>query len=441
MEELRSLPCSLEAEKSVLGAILLKPLSLLDVKPLLEPEDFYSLANKLIYKGFLALDSEKTPIDSLTLRNELEKRSELSQVGGEYYISTLMIDVSSPENARAYANIVKNKSKLRSIIIKQVQLVDRCYLAETDWKEALSDTTSELDKIRDQTDNNIITSDVNYVENRFRVLKERAESKHVGTGYLNLDQFLYEGLAKRRIVLLASRPSIGKTAFKINIIRNLCEQGFGIASFSPETDFLGESDRLDSIITGIPGEDLIRAKPGASFTDTLVLSAEKISNWNYHFINKTRLGLGDVRLIVKDLKRRYRIDVVFIDLFSNLYDILNFSGTSKVDNIDAKLQETRDLAEELDVCMFLLHHVARDIDKRKDKRPQLSDLRGSGGYEQICDTVMFLYRDKFYRKELLDDIADIIVAKQRYGPVNETAYLKVDMQTGKFSNIQDNRII
>ncbi|KUJ96513.1 MAG: Replicative DNA helicase [Desulfonauticus sp. 38_4375] len=423
-------PHSLEAEKAVLGGVFLSASLFFSIVDLLVPEDFYYPQHKLIFSTFLELHRQNKPIDLLTVTSELEKQNKLEEVGGPLYLASLPEAVATSANALYYAEIVKEKSTRRRLIETGTELITDGFEESRDIKEIVDDSERKIFSLAESSIKPVFVSSKELSSKVFEELQQRIERKEivtgVPTGYYKLDE-LTAGFQPTDLIIIAGRPSMGKTAFALNVaMRAAVQTETPVAIFSLEMSkeqlmmrmlcSWGKVD-LKNLRTGfVSDEDFIKLTDAAS-----ALSQAPI------FIDDTpALSTIEIRARSRRLKAEQGLGLVIVDYLQ----LMKASRTidSREQEISEISRSLKALAKELEVPVVALSQLNRKVEERTDKRPKLSDLRESGAIEQDADLIIFLYRDEVYNKKEDNPkkgIAEIIIGKQRNGPIGvvELAYL------------------
>lgn len=414
-------PQSIEAEESILSAILLDNSTLLDVLEILLPEDFYRTAHQKIFSGIGQLFSKAEPVDLVTLTNWLRDKNLLEEVGGAAYLARLVDTVPSAINVAHYARIVRDKASLRRLITKANDITQRCYADAGELDQVLDFAESAIFAISENRHRAAFFPISKIIDDNINALEERQGNRAlvtgVPTGFLRLDT-MTSGLQGSDLIILAARPSMGKTAFALNLARNAAiDANVPVAIFSLEMSkeqlslrMLCAEARVDSsrVRSGfLNPEDWNRITDAAG-----ALSAAPI------FIDDSPdISATSIRTKSRRLKMDKGLGLVIIDYLQLM------KGSQSVERRDLEISEIsrslKLLAKEINVPVLALSQLNRKLEERSDKRPQLSDLRESGALEQDADVVAFIYRDEVYNKDENNPnrgTAEIIISKQRNGP-------------------------
>lgn len=415
----REIPKNIEAEEAVLGSILINQETIYGVSELLDIEDFYRKSHRTIFKVMLDLNTTKKAIDIITLTDYLTHISKLEEVGGIAFITSLANKVPSTANLKHYINIVKEKSMLRNIINIAEHMESMSYDNEQlDTPEVILDKTEQM--ISRLTKKMIVTKVDNIqgqtlkaymdIEN---IINHKDELLGLETGLYDLDNFL-QGLKNSDFMILAARPSMGKTAFALNIASYLSiKKDTPVAFFSLEMSSNQLIHRIFSSYGLIPLFNLKSGNLDDAHTQKLIKVSNKLSQSKL-IINDEISNLMSLRSIARKLKRENDIKLIIIDYLQLLEGTRRENRNLEISEISRSLKI---LAKELDIPIIALSQLSRSVESRQVKKPMLSDLRESGSLEQDADIVMFLYREDYYNPETENkNITDVIVAKNRNGP-------------------------
>ena len=415
----REIPKNIEAEEAVLGSILINQETIYEVSELLDIEDFYRKNHRTIFKAMLNLSTSKKAIDIITLTNYLTHISKLEEVGGIVFVTSLANKVPSTANLKHYINIVKEKSMLRNIINIAEHMESMSYDNEQlDTPEVILDKTEQM--ISRLTKKMIVTKVDNIqgqtlkaymdIEN---IINHKDELLGLETGLYDLDNFL-QGLKNSDFMILAARPSMGKTAFALNIASHLSiKKDTPVVFFSLEMSSNELIHRIFSSRGLIPLFNLKSGNLDDAHTQKLIKVSNKLSQSKL-LINDEISNLMSLRSIARKLKRENDIKLIIIDYLQLLEGTRRENRNLEISEISRSLKI---LAKELDIPIIALSQLSRSVESRQVKKPMLSDLRESGSLEQDADIVMFLYREDYYNPETENkNITDVIIAKNRNGP-------------------------
>ena len=430
-------PQNIEAEQSVIGAMLIDKNAVSLVTEKLMPEDFYRQAHQVIYSAILTLHSKNEPIDMITLINELKKMNRLDDVGGVAYITLLANVVPTAANAKYHAQIVEEKSTLRQLVEGGTAIASLGYEGADDVPVIIDQAEKMILRISNRKGSKdfaeiseVLSDTINHIQ---AVLESRQSITGVATGFVDLDK-LTAGLHPSDFIILAARPSMGKTALALNIAQNVAIRGARegqpkkrVAFFSLE---MSREQLVQRMLCSEADVDAQRLRAGTDIRDKdtdnadlwnkLWVAADLLSNAQIFIDDTPGITIMEMRSKARRLQAEGGLDLVVIDYLQLM------QGTTGRNNSDNRQQEVSEisrglkaLARELNVPVLALSQLSRSVEARQVKKPMLSDLRESGSLEQDADIVMFLYRDDYYKgaEEAPTHITELIVAKHRNGPV------------------------
>jgi replicative DNA helicase len=443
-EAARVPPHDLEAEKAVIGAMLVSEMAVAAVAERLTPEDFYSEVHRIIYGALTHLYSRGDPIDQLTLTNELRTVGEFEKVGGRAYVFQIVESVPTAANAGRYADIVRGKALLREIIDVGSRITEDAFGEPEDVSKALDGAEQLIYGVSNRTLREHLSpvSELapGALEMIQRLYEAEGEVTGVETGFEDLDR-LTTGFHKSDLVILAARPAMGKTALALNAIWHAAsEKNMPVAIFSLEMSKEQLVQRLISQTTRIPAQDLRSGNVRAEDWPKLVRGVAQVSRAPIWIDDTAGVTLMEMRAKVRRLLSQLKVrgeaslSLVVVD-----YLQLMVSQGGRSENRQQEIAEIsrglKILARDLDVPVLAIAQLSRAVEQRHDKRPLLSDLRDSGALEQDADMVMFLYRDEYYNPDSDDKgIAEIIVGKHRNGPTGKVQLAWMEQYT-KFASL------
>lgn len=438
-------PQNIEAEQSILSAILIDNNVLLDVIELLTAVDFYKSAHQKIYSAILDLFDKGEPVDLVTLANHLDEKDHLEDVGGASYLARLVDTVPLAINAQHYAKIVHSKAALRRLIEKANAIAKRCFKDEGEVDEVIDFAEASIFEVSDRKSKQAFYPLSKLILHNIETLEEKQGNRSLVTGvpmgFTILDN-LTSGLQNSDLIILAARPSMGKTALALNIARNAAvESNIPVAVFSLEMSkeqlslrMLCSEARLDSS----------RLRGGFFSMDDwrrLTDAAGVLSESPIYIDDTPNISAMEIRAKARRLKMDKNIGLVVVDYLQLM------QGRGTAERRDLEISEIsralKALAKELSLPVLALSQLNRMLEQRNDKRPRLSDLRESGALEQDADVVAFIYRDEIYNPDENNPkkgTADIILAKQRNGPTGEVTLTFLTTYT-RFENIAPEEMV
>lgn len=431
-------PHSAEAEQTVLASAMIDHIAVEKVINLLSYDDFYYEANKEIFDSIKQIHMQNIPVDILTVTEELKKRGKIDYIGGFEYLATLTENIITSKNVEAYCNIIREKSTLRKLISASSEIIEKGYKQSDDVQKIIEFAESRIFSISQNRSINSFSEIKDILMTVFNQLEERAKSQGnitgLTTGYIDLDR-MTSGLQKSDLILLAARPSMGKTALALNIAMNAVKTGASVALFSLEMSKEQYVQRIISMESMVDSTKLRTGNLDDEDWTRLISTMSLISSYDVFIDDTPSVSLFELTSKCRRLKIEKGLDLIIIDYLQLMSDGgRTESRQQEISNISRGLKA---LARELDCPVMALSQLSRAPELRNDHRPIMSDLRESGAIEQDADVVMMLYRDEYYHQEESErkGITDVIITKQRNGPVG-TVELAWIAQYTKFGNIQ-----
>lgn len=441
----RIMPNSLEAEQSVIGSMLMDKQAIISAGEILSADDFYHRQYGIMFQAMVDMNNAAKPVDIVTLQEALKEKDVPPEVYSLEFIRELLAAVPTSANIRHYATIVKDKAILRNIIRVNDSIATACYEGKESTEDILADTEKRIfELVKNKGGHEYMPIDKVVLEALDKIsiaAKNRGAVTGVPTGFKDLDTYL-SGLQPSDFVLVAARPSMGKTAFVLNVAENVAiKQGITTAVFSLEMSNVQLVNRMLSLESGVDADKLRKGRLDGSDWAKLLEGADNIAKSHLIIEDTPGISIGEMRSKCRKMKLESNLGLIIIDYLQ----LMSGSGRSS----DSRQQEISDisralkqLARELEVPVVALSQLSRAVEKRDDHRPMLSDLRESGAIEQDADVVMFLYRDDYYNKDTdIPGVAEVIIAKQRNGPIGTVQMAWIAEQT-KFADMarpQDGR--
>ena len=414
-------PQNIEAEQSVLGAMLIKKEAITQAQELLRPDDFYREAHRIVFETMLELAGDNEAVDLVTLTEALRKKEMLEKVGGISFITALANYVPTAANIVYHAQIVKEKSELRHLIDAATEIASAAYEATDDVKDIMDDAEKKILAVAaNQTGGafepirNIVIDTVGRVETLY---ENQGGLTGISTGFRDLDRDT-SGLQKSDLILVAARPSMGKTAFTLNIATYAAMHGHTVAFFSLEMSKEQLAQRMLCSEGGIDSQRLRTGQLEDADWDRLINTADRVSKASIYIDDTAGINVMDLRSKARRLKAEHGLDLIVIDYLQLMQGRARSSSDNRQQEISEISRSLKALARELDVPVVALSQLSRSVESRTVKKPMLSDLRESGSLEQDADIVMFLYREDYYDQETeRKNITEVIIAKHRNGPI------------------------
>lgn len=443
----RKMPQAIDLEEAVLGSMLIDKDAMIETVDILKPDSFYKPAHQHVFRAILELFEDDNAVDVVTVTQHLRTSNLLQEVGGAYYLSYLTNRVASAANAKEYAYIVVQKALKRELIHKNTEVITEAYEDVTDVFDLLDKAEQ---KIYDISNSNIGKDYEVMKDLTIKAIKEIEEMATrtdeftgVPSGFTALDRFT-SGWQKSDLVIIAARPAMGKTAFTLNMARNAAMLGKPVAFFSLEMSSTQLATRLISSESELSSEVIRSGKLEAHQIQQIVSKSAHLQNAPIYIDDTPAINIFQLRAKCRRMKRKHDIQLIMIDylqLMSGSSD--GNRGMNREQEISRISRSLKTLAKELDVPVIALSQLSREVERRTDKKPMLSDLRESGAIEQDADQVMFLYRPEYYG--ITEDadgrstqgVGEVIVAKNRHGSVGSVS-LRFVKEFAKFMDFDGN---
>jgi replicative DNA helicase len=432
-------PQNIEAEQAVLGAIFLEPSSLTLASEILMPEDFYRAAHQKIFNVMLKLNDEGKAVDLITVTEELSATNLIEDIGGVSYLSELAGSVPTAANIEYYARIVEEKSLLRRLIRTATNIATDGYTREDEVETVLNEAEKSILEVAQRKNagafQNIKDVLVRTYDNIELMHSRVGDITGIPTGFTELDR-MTAGFQRNDLIIVGARPSVGKTAFALNIAQNVAiKAGENVAIFSLE---MGAEQLVMRMLCAEGNIDAQRLRTGSLTDDDwgkLVMAMGSLSNAGIYIDDTPGIRVNEIRAKCRRLKQEHGLGMILID-YLQLIVGSGRPGENRQQEVSEISRALKQLARELEVPVIALSQLSRGVEQRQDKRPMMSDIRESGSIEQDADIVAFLYRDDYYDKESENkNIIEIIIAKQRNGPVG-TVQLAFVKEYNKFVNLE-----
>ncbi|MCF0147826.1 MULTISPECIES: replicative DNA helicase [unclassified Clostridium] len=435
---MRSLPQSLEAEQSVIGAMIIDKSAIAKALEKLNEEDFYRDGHKVIFKAIREMFSKDMAVDLVTLLEYLKSTDMLDKAGGVTYISEVSSSVITTANLEAYISIVEDKSTLRKLIRSATSIIEESYNKQDRVEEVLDLAQKKIFDLAEKQGSNDYEPLSNVLERGFleieRLFNNKGSITGVGSGIRDLDAKT-SGFQKGDMVLIAARPSMGKTTFSLNIAENAAlREGKSVVIFSLE---MSKEQLAYKLLCSEANVDMLKLRTGNLDDDDwerIARATGPLSKAKIYIDDTAGLSVMEMRSKCRKIKMEHGIDMILIDYLQLM------SGSSGSESRQQEVSEIsrsiKALAKEMECPVIALSQLSRAPEQRADHRPMLSDLRESGSIEQDADVVMFLYRDEYYNKETEEkNIGECIIAKQRNGPVGTVKMAWIGAHS-KFANLE-----
>ena len=433
----RVLPHSLEAEQSVIGSMLMDREAIITASEIVTADDFYQHQYGVMYESMVELFNEGKPVDLVTLQNRLKEKDVPPEVSSLEFVRDIITTVPTSANVKYYATIVKEKAVLRRLIRVNEEIANDCYLGRDPLETILADTEKKIfDLLQSRSSGDFVPIRqvaLNVLENIEKASKTKETVTGVPTGFIDLD-YKTSGFQPSDFILIAARPSMGKTAFVLNVVDHVAvKKGIPCMVFSLEMSKEQLVNRMLSMESNVDSQKLRTGTLTDSDWDAVVEGVGIIGGSKLIIDDTPGISISELRSKCRKMKLEHGLGMVIIDYLQ----LMTGSGKSS-DNRQQEISEIsrslKALAREMQAPVVALSQLSRACETRTDHRPVLSDLRESGAIEQDADVVMFLYRDDYYNKDSeMKDMAEVIIAKQRNGPIGTVNLVWMPQYT-KFAN-------
>ncbi|MEG0805766.1 MAG: replicative DNA helicase [Lachnospiraceae bacterium] len=434
----RVMPHSLEAEQSVIGSMIMDKEAIVVASEIVVKEDFYHQQYGLLFESMVELYNEGQPVDLVTLQNRLKEKGAPPQVSSLEFVRDLVTAVPTSANIKHYANIVREKAVMRKLIKVNEEIANQCYLGNEPLDTIMGETEKQIFSIIQNRSGGdyvpikqVVISALEKIE---LASKNKGNVTGISTGFVDLD-FKTSGFQASDLILLAARPSMGKTAFVLNIAQYIAfHHDMCTAVFSLEMSKEQLVNRLFSLESRVDAQLLRNGNLSDGDWERLIEGAGVIGKSKLIIDDTPGISIAELRSKCRKYKLEQDLQIIIIDYLQLM------SGNGKTESRQQEISDIsrslKSLARELKVPVVALSQLSRQVEQRPDHRPMLSDLRESGAIEQDADVVMFLYRDDYYNKDTEDkNIAEVIIAKQRNGPTGTINLVWLPEYT-KFANME-----
>lgn len=434
----RILPHSVEAEQSVIGSMIMDREAIVVASELITGEDFYNKQYGILFETMVELNDAGSPVDLVTLQNKLKEKDVPPEVSSLEFVRDLITAVPTSANIKYYANIVAEKATLRRLIRLNEEIANTCYAEKESLEYILEDTEKRVFQLvqKRTTDDFVPVRQIvmNAMDKIETAAKNKGSVTGIPTGFIDLD-YRTAGMQPSDLILVAARPSMGKTAFELNLAQYMAfKKDMTVALFSLEMSKEQLVNRMFSLESNVDAQKLRTGQLNDQEWERLIESAGTIGKSKLIIDDTPGISIAELRSKCRKYKLEHDLKIIMIDYLQ----LMSGSGRS-----ESRQQEISDisrslkaLARELNVPVVALSQLSRAVEQRPDHRPMLSDLRESGAIEQDADVVMFLYRDDYYNHDSPEKgISEVIIAKQRNGPIGTVKLAWLPEYT-KFANLE-----
>ncbi|MDY6011991.1 replicative DNA helicase [Clostridium sp.] len=432
----RTLPQSIEAEQSVIGSMIIDRSAIAQAAEGLDEEDFYRDSHKVLFKSIIDMFKKDMAVDLVTVLEHLKASDTLDRAGGVTYVTEITSSVPTTANLASYIKIVQEKSTLRKLIKASTSIIEESYNKQGEVENVLDSAEKRIFDIAEKRTASDFEPLNQVLERGFieieRLFNNKGEITGVGSGFIDLDAKT-SGFQKGDMVLIAARPSMGKTTFALNIAEHAAlREGKSVVIFSLE---MSKEQLAYKLLCSEANVDMLKLRTGTlddKDWENIARATGPLSKAKIYIDDTAGVSVMEMRSKCRRLKVEYGIDLILIDYLQLMSGSSSESRQQEVSEISRSIKA---LAKEMECPVIALSQLSRAPEQRADHRPMLSDLRESGSIEQDADLVMFLYRDEYYNKETEDkNVGECIIAKQRNGPVG-TVKLAWLGQFSKFGNL------
>ena len=434
----RVMPHSIEAEQSVIGAMIMDREAVTVASEMLSVEDFYQKQYGILFEAMTELYSENKPIDLITLQNRLKEKDVPPEISSLEFVRDMITTVPTSANVKYYAEIVSEKAMLRRLIKVNEEIAAACYAGKDRVEDIMDDTEKKIFQVLQRKSNDEFVPIKEVVLNALDKIEAASRAKGsvtgLATGFIDLD-YKTSGMQPSDLILIAARPSMGKTAFVLNIAEYMAfRSNLTVAIFSLEMSKEQLVNRLFSLESRVDAQVLRNGNLSDNDWTSLIEAAGTIGRSNLIIDDTPGISVSELRSKCRKYKLEHNLGIIMIDYLQLMTGSKRAeSRQQEISDISRNLKE---IARELQVPVIALSQLSRAVEQRPDHRPMLSDLRESGAIEQDADVVMFLYRDDYYNHDTeKKDVAEVIIAKQRNGPIGTVELAWLPRYT-KFANMK-----
>lgn len=434
----RVMPNSVEAEQSVIGSMIMDREAIMAASEIIGKEDFYQSQYGVLFEAMVELYNEGKPVDLITLQNRLKKKDVPPEISSLEFVRDLLNIVPTSANVKYYAGIVREKATLRKLIKAAEEIANTCYLGQEPLEDVLEDTEKKIFDLvqKRETKDYVPIKDVvlNALDKIEIASRNKGNVTGIPTGFTDLD-YKTSGMQPSDLVLVAARPSMGKTAFVLNMAQHMAfKNNETVAIFSLEMSKEQLVNRLLSLESRVDSQAIRTGNLTDEDWAKLIEGAGIVGKSNLIIDDTPGISVAELRSKCRKYKMEHNLAVVIIDYLQLM------TGSKKSDSRQQEISDIsrslKEIARELNVPVIALSQLSRAVEQRPDHRPMLSDLRESGAIEQDADVVMFIYRDDYYNKDTeRKNVAEIIIAKQRNGPIGTVELVWLPNYT-KFANMK-----
>lgn len=434
----RVMPNNVEAEQSVIGAMLMDRDAITIASEILTVDDFYQKQYGILFEAMVELYTENVPVDLITLQNRLKEKDVAPEISSLEFVRDMITKVPTSVNVGTYAKIVSEKAALRRLIRVNEEIASACYAGKDSVEEIMEDTEKKIFQVLQRKTNDEFVPIKDVVLNALDKIEAASRMKGsvtgMPTGFIDLD-YKTSGFQPSDLILIAARPSMGKTAFVLNIAEYMAfRSNETVAIFSLEMSKEQLVNRLFALESRVDSQILRTGNLSDNDWSSLIEAAGVIGRSNLIIDDTPGISVSELRSKCRKYKLEHNLGIIMIDYLQLMQG--SRKSESRQQEISDISRSLKEIARELQVPVVALSQLSRAVEQRPDHRPMLSDLRESGAIEQDADVVMFLYRDDYYNHDTeKKDVAEVIIAKQRNGPIGTVELAWLPRYT-KFANMK-----
>ena len=434
----RVMPNNVEAEQSVIGAMLMDRDAITIASEILTVDDFYQKQYGILFEAMVELYTENVPVDLITLQNRLKEKDVPPEISSLEFVRDMITKVPTSVNVGTYAKIVSEKAALRRLIRVNEEIASACYAGKDSVEEIMEDTEKKIFQVLQRKTNDEFVPIKDVVLNALDKIEAASRMKGsvtgMPTGFIDLD-YKTSGFQPSDLILIAARPSMGKTAFVLNIAEYMAfRSNETVAIFSLEMSKEQLVNRLFALESRVDSQILRTGQLSDNDWSSLIEAAGVIGRSNLIIDDTPGISVSELRSKCRKYKLEHNLGIIMIDYLQLMQG--SRKSESRQQEISDISRSLKEIARELQVPVVALSQLSRAVEQRPDHRPMLSDLRESGAIEQDADVVMFLYRDDYYNHDTeKKDVAEVIIAKQRNGPIGTVELAWLPRYT-KFANMK-----
>ena len=432
------MPNNVEAEQSVIGAMLMDRDAITIASEILTVDDFYQKQYGILFEAMVELYTENVPVDLITLQNRLKEKDVPPEISSLEFVRDMITNVPTSVNVGTYAKIVSEKAALRRLIRVNEEIASACYAGKDSVEEIMEDTEKKIFQVLQRKTNDEFVPIKDVVLNALDKIEAASRMKGsvtgMPTGFIDLD-YKTSGFQPSDLILIAARPSMGKTAFVLNIAEYMAfRSNETVAIFSLEMSKEQLVNRLFALESRVDSQILRTGNLSDNDWSSLIEAAGVIGRSNLIIDDTPGISVSELRSKCRKYKLEHNLGIIMIDYLQLMQG--SRKSESRQQEISDISRSLKEIARELQVPVVALSQLSRAVEQRPDHRPMLSDLRESGAIEQDADVVMFLYRDDYYNHDTeKKDVAEVIIAKQRNGPIGTVELAWLPRYT-KFANMK-----